>query len=207
MGYRIEYQYNAGDVIRQAHSVMMANKEPDGPTLGGSTSGEVVSRVLQVKDGIFTVSMESRTLSGEGLLKANAGLHSKAVFTMEPNGAMLSCSNPQVPLVTQGFPKEEVEVGHTWKTMDLSNPAQPMSTTYKLHSVENTPSGSVALIASEGFAENESEKSQTLIQSTQRFHLALGHQLESTTVIKTVYKDGRTSDMVVESKLTERSSS
>lgn len=207
MGHRIEYQYRAGDVIHQAHSVMMANKEGDGPTLGGATAGELISRVLQVKDGVYTVSLESRTLSGEGLLKENAGRHSQAVFTMDPSGAMLSCSNPQVPLITQGFPKEEMEVGHTWKTMDLSNPAQPMSTTYKLHSVENTPSGSVALIASEGFAENESDKSQTLIQSTQRFHLTLGHQLESTTVIKTVWKDGRTSDMVVESKLTKRSSS
>lgn len=202
MAYQIEYGYRAGDVLQHVQSVILVNQAPDQPKLGGNSEIQTTTRIVAESDGVLTVELQVQTLRSEGLLDQGGTVEAPPVtFTMDRSGAVLECSMPGLPAQTQAFPKEKIEIGTTWQTFDASNPNQPLSTTYKLEAVEDNAGEQDAIVVSEGLGENTVEEHQTLIQARMCFSLTHGHQKNSTTVVKTVWRDGRTSDVVIENKL------
>lgn len=206
MSHRLEYRYRVGDVLTHIQTVTMVSQGPQLPKMGGRTEIETVTRVTGDSGDAYTLRLEMRMLKREGALDQGvpADLGEPVTMLVDRSGAMLSCDRPGLPTKVEAFPKLDVEAGTTWSSEDKANPGGPMSITYVVEAILPGPDGPRATIASQGGFQNIREGSKTTVQASQVFDLTLGYQVESTSVVRTVWEDGRTTDVVVENKLRER---
>ena len=207
LSYRIEYGYRVGDVLRHIQTVTLVSQGPNQPKLGGRSEIETTTRVKGEQAGIFTIELEVRMLKREGILDQGvpAELGGPVTYTMDRSGTMLSCDRAGLPMKIEAFPKQEIEVGTTWKSEDRSNPAAPTMITSTVEAIEDGPEGARARIVSQSASDNHAEGMKTRVEASQVFHISRGYQVQSTSVVRMRWTDGRTTDIAVENRLAQHS--
>ncbi|MBM3464965.1 MAG: hypothetical protein FJX76_22940 [Armatimonadetes bacterium] len=203
MGFHLEYRYQPGEALRYRLSVHMLVEAPGEAPAAGTAEIEVTQDVLAAhNDGSWTVEYRSRATQAEGILEGGLPaelLDRVVILRMNPQGALLDTGEGPPPVRVPAFPAEALEVGASWKVTDATD----MEVTSVVGGVEDD----VASIVSTASSGNDEDGSATVIEATLTFSLQEGCQLASTTVIETLWPNGRKMSLLLENELLERGAS
>lgn len=208
MSHLIRYKLKQGDILTYDQEVTLVLEEPDGSKYNGVMREEYIQSVTQEHDGWWSILLTINNLSSEGplCLEVPEDLRTRhGELSMDARGTLLDNGSggpaPRVP----AFPMEGVNPGQSWLAVAATpEGGQPLEIQYYLEKVENQVGEEVATMVTLANSTQPDYTSET--QASLRFSLSKGHQINSTTVTKLTWKDGRVSHSVVELKLRERTS-
>lgn len=209
MSHLIRYKLKQGDILTYDQEVTLVLEEPDGSKYNGIMREEYVQSVTQDHGGWWDILLTISSLSSEGplcqeipeqLRTRNGELRMDARGTLLDNGS--GGPAPRVP----AFPVEGVNPGQSWLAVAATPEGdQPLEIQYYLERVDDEGGEEIATLVTLANSVQPDYNSET--QASLRFSLTKGHQINSTTVTKLTWKDGKISHSVVELKLRERTPS
>lgn len=208
MGHKIQYKLNQGDVLKYQKEVTLLLQEADGTASKGTLLEDMVETVVSdLADGTWKVRLNSRMKEVKGALDHDGPAERETLLTIDSKGTILEVSPetalPSVPT----FPAEALEEDQAWTALSPTpGSEQPLQLSCYVEEYKQVADDLQAQIVTTGRSRSEEEACTVETQSSLLFSVTHGHQIESATVVKMNWDDGRTSHTVVEVKLAERSS-
>lgn len=196
--YTFRYQYSLNETQIHRQTITLVIENPDGAKAGGRVIVDLKQRILEIVDDTYRVEFQQLLIDREGSLGEQVSeqlTQGTAQCWIDNRGAlrehMATTMNP-VP----SFPEEALDPGELWTVMQPAPGGGFMQVNFCFEKVEDD----VAHLVSHCIPQPGSDGGQSEIRTSLQFALKPGGALESTTVMTTLYPDGRKVNQVIHSK-------